>query len=355
MQTSMRRCGALDHCQRLNSPLFLNPYEQEVCMVITQVSGGLGNQMFQYATARALERSPSGKVGLDLHPLKLYRNPPRRLVLNHFAARWQNVSWRQIALLSPREALLRGLRQMVSSSAWQDLAPRLERWGCGSPCRYRFYDYKPGKPKLPLQIGRVASERHFHFDPEVLGINGNVLLSGYWQTEKYFFHIANTLRMELQVSSPQTGQNMEVAGSMAGTNSVSLHVRRGDKAVAKDFNGTTAEYCKNAVDWFRQRLSSPVFFVFTDDWAWVREHLPAGPHIVHVDHNDEAHDYEDLRLMSQCRHHIIAPSSFSWWGAWLNPSPDKIVLSPPHQRWLNFPNCDTRDVIPDSWIQIDDR
>jgi hypothetical protein len=87
----------------------------------------------------------------------------------------------------------------------------------------------------------------------------------------------------------------------------------------------------------------------------VRQHLPAGQDIVHVDHNDEIHDYEDLRLMTQCRHHIIAPSSFSWWGAWLNPNPEKIVLSPPHHRWLNFPNCDTRDVIPESWIQLDDR
>ena len=98
-----------------------------------------------------------------------------------------------------------------------------------------------------------------------------------------------------------------------------------------------------------------MFFIFTDDWEWVRQNLPAGPEVVHVDHNDEKADYEDLRLMTQCRHHIIAPSSFSWWGAWLNPNPDKMVLSPPHQRWLNFRNCDTSDVIPPSWVQMDDR
>lgn len=77
--------------------------------------------------------------------------------------------------------------------------------------------------------------------------------------------------------------------------------------------------------------------------------------MVYVTHNGDDQEYEDLRLMSQCQHHIIAPSSFSWWGAWLNPNPDKLVVAPSHHRWLNFRNCDTSDVFPESWVQLDDQ
>ncbi|OYX10768.1 MAG: hypothetical protein B7Z16_18085 [Algoriphagus sp. 32-45-6] len=88
--------------------------------------------------------------------------------------------------------------------------------------------------------------------------------------------------------------------------------------------------------------------------------MPEAADVVYVSHNSLGHDVEDwnweenMRLMSQCRHHIIAPSSFSWWAAWLNPDPQKMVLSPPHHRWLNFRNCDTSDVLPCSWVQLED-
>ena len=109
-------------------------------------------------------------------------------------------------------------------------------------------------------------------------------------------------------------------------------------------------YYAQAVAHIANRVSQPVFFVFSDDHAWAREHLVLSHPVHYVDHNDTAHGYEDMRLMSLCRHHIIANSSFSWWGAWLNPRPDKIVVAP--QRWFNDYDADTRDLCPEGWVRL---
>lgn len=324
-------------------------------MIVTQLVGGLGNQIFQHAAAQKIAAASGMPVVYDLYQLKVHQNPPRRLVMDKFKLPCRLADWTHIWRMCPQEVVRRLVHHRLPKRFGSRVESVLERASFSSPCRYRLFDQKPGRPAPSLKIGKVVSERQFHFDPDFMSLSSELLLMGYWQTEKYFVGIRDTLLAELKVNSQQAGQDLAVAGRMRASQSVSLHVRRGDKAVAKDFNGTTAEFCQRAVAWFRERVSNPVFFVFTDDWAWVREHLPSGKDVVYVDHNDGLHDYEDLRLMTQCRHHIIAPSSFSWWGAWLNPDPDKMVVSPPHRRWLNFANCDTADVIPESWVQLDDR
>lgn len=323
-------------------------------MTLFQISGGLGNQLFQYAMARRLALRGDGILHADLYQLGMQLQPPRQFRLDLFHARVLALPWYCVWRYSKREFLDRLVRRYLPENLGRRLLSLAARRGFKSPCAYRFDACIPGRPKPMLQIGKVVSERQFHFDPEVLNLSGDLLLMGYWQTEKYFADIAPQLHTELQVKTPQAGQNLAVGNHMRAQQSVSLHVRRGDKAVAKDFNGSTPEYHQRAMAWFRDRLSSPMFFVFTDDWDWVKQHLPEAPDVVHVNHNGQDQDHEDLRLMSQCRHHIIALSSFSWWGAWLNPSPDKLVVCPPHQRWFNFLNCDTVDIFPDSWVQIDD-
>lgn len=330
-------------------------------MILLQVAGGLGNQMFQYALARKLAGKGDGIILADRYLLGVQLQPARKYRLHKFCVQTTVVPWHHVVRYNPLEFATRLVQRSLSKGLAKRVIYRMERHGWKSTCEYRFYKFQPDQPKPPLRIGMTVTERHFHFDPEVLTLTGDTLLMGYWQTEKYFSDIAPQLRADFQPRSPLEGEDARLAAQMRETLSVSLHVRRGDKAVAADFNGTTPEFCLRAMEWCRSRLKRPTFYVFSDDWEWTRRNLPESPDIVLVGHNSLGDDVEDwkweenLTLMSRCKHHIIAPSSFSWWAAWLNPDPDKIVLSPPYQRWLNFRNCDTSDVIPESWIQLDDR
>jgi hypothetical protein len=192
------------------------------------------------------------------------------------------------------------------------------------------------------------------YDCRILNTPKNVYLDGYWQSEKYFREIKDVIRSEFQVKYPQDTKSQEIGKVISSTQSVSVHVRRGNYASNPRVNshhGTCAvEYYQECAKTIEGKLSSPHYFVFSDDIAWAKVNLDFHYPTTFVDHNDPSHDYEDLRLMSMCRHHIIANSTFSWWAAWLNANPDKIVLAP--RQWLNDPAIDTRDLLPSNWIRV---
>ncbi|MBS1565210.1 MAG: alpha-1,2-fucosyltransferase, partial [Bacteroidetes bacterium] len=148
--------------------------------------------------------------------------------------------------------------------------------------------------------------------------------------------------------------NKAVLERVEKTNAVSLHIRRGDYVTVAHTNqlhGTCSiDYYQRAAELIADVSPDPVFYIFSDDIAWVRENLQLPFPIVFVEGNDEAHAYEDMRLMSRCRHHILANSSFSWWGAWLNGRPDKIVVAP--QKWMNNDSIVPKDLIPVSWKRL---
>src|SRR5262245_48269614 len=136
--------------------------------------------------------------------------------------------------------------------------------------------------------------------------------------------------------------------------SVSLHVRRGDyvrdPALNRIHGTCSLEYYADAIDYVAQRVPGARFFVFSDDLRWVEHNLPIRHPVEYVRHNTGQQGHEDIRLMSHCQHHIIANSGFSWWGAWLDPRPEKIVCAP--ARWFADDRYDTRDVIPASWVKL---
>ena len=145
-----------------------------------------------------------------------------------------------------------------------------------------------------------------------------------------------------------------MAAEIAACNAVSLHVRRGDYAadpVVTSMHGLCPlDYYDRAVEYVLGRVSDPAFFLFSDDPDWVREHLKLRGSVSVVDHNGPDSGSEDLRLMSLCRHHIIANSTFSWWGAWLDPRPDKLVIAP--KRWFADESLDTSDLLPAGWVKL---
>ena len=142
---------------------------------------------------------------------------------------------------------------------------------------------------------------------------------------------------------------------MSHGHSVSVHVRRGDfvsHTQISAFHGTCSpQYYQDAVSLLAEKVGAPLsLYIFSDDPAWVRENMQFPHETVYVDHNDASKNYIDMILMSSCKYHIIANSSFSWWGAWLDARPDKIVVAP--RTWVRDPHINTKDLLPPSWIRI---
>ncbi|MEE9170605.1 MAG: alpha-1,2-fucosyltransferase [bacterium] len=291
-------------------------------MIITRLIGGLGNQLFQYAVGRHLAELRSTELKIDLSGFEIYKL--HEYSLGAFNIRQNFASKEEAASLTvPKDAGAGGVLGKV-------------------------FGKKAKRAKT-----HIREKKLFSFDRKVLNLPDRVYLDGYWQCEKYFVAIAEIIRREVIVKSPQTGKDKEVAEMIASCESVSLHVRRGDYVSNPKTNrlhGTcSVDYYHRCVEHVAQMVKNLHFFVFTDDPEWARENMKLPHATTVVAHNDASRNYEDLRLMSQCRHNIIANSSFSWWGAWLNPNEDKMVLAP--RRWLAMKGRDCKDIIPGQWVK----
>jgi hypothetical protein len=273
-------------------------------MVIVKLYGGLGNQLLQYAIGRRI--SVDNNVRLKLDASTGFQNDfyKRKYSLSHFNI-LENFA-------SPEE----------------------------------------------IAASTHIREKHFHFDPDIFSQPNDIYLDGYWQSEKYFESIKEIIRKEFSVKQPLKSINLRIANEMAGTNSVCVHFRRlhgisDGKVDARAVNmhgAASLDYYYRCVEQLTQTVKNPHFFIVSDDPEWVRDNLKLPYPTTLIDHNGADKDYEDLRLMSLCKHDIIANSTFSWWGAWLNPEKDKIVFVP--ERWFNTDEHDTKDLIPDEWIRI---
>jgi hypothetical protein len=294
-------------------------------MIIVRLTGGLGNQLFQYAFGRRQAIASGAELKLDISYYAANYMDGRKYRLNNF-----NIV-EDIATVSETESL--------AGRQYRGLAGRLER---------------ALRNRLNLHKKSIVREQGCSFDPKALKKTDNVYLDGYWQSEKYFSDIKDILHRELTVRNTQDVVNRSIAARMDQTESVSMHIRRGDyisNAVFHKIHGVCAlDYYESAVERLLEKTDDPHFFVFSDDIEWCRGNLKQDYPITYVDHNGEDKDYEDLRLMSHCKHHIIANSSFSWWGAWLSSNPCKIVIAP--DKWFNDPHKDSKDIVPDSWQRI---
>lgn len=167
-------------------------------------------------------------------------------------------------------------------------------------------------------------------------IGGRCYLLGYWQSEQYFSRFAASIRSDFTFRQPLSGRNAVLAERISACSAVSLHVRRGDYVSDPKNLGKhgvcSLDYYRDAIRAISRQVKDPAFFVFSDDMDWVRNNLDIGAACHFVDHNTGPESFNDMRLMSLCRHHVMANSSFSWWGAWLSPFEDKQVIAP--KRWF---------------------
>jgi hypothetical protein len=268
--------------------------------VIARIRGGLGNQLFCYAAARRLAVVNNADLILDdvtgfVRDLK-YK---RRFALDHFhlPARRATTSER----LEPLERYRRGARKMLSRV---------------TPFSQRGY----------------VEERTPEFDERLLTlkVRSTVYLDGIWASERYFSDVEEVIRRDLRFVEPEDPDNQRVAAQIRDTEAVALHVRWFEKPSQAKGQNLGARYYERAIDNIENRVATPTYFVFSDDPDAARERLsiPCGRSnfVVHNHGDDVA--FADLWLMSQCRHFIIANSTFSWWGAWLGRGRDGILLTP---------------------------
>lgn len=292
-------------------------------MILAKLRGGLSNQMFQYAAARRLAHHHQTDVRIDASWYETQRDAtPRRFELT----------------------------QLCISG---ELATRWETIGMDGVRSARLYElpvalYRKVRPRY-----RFVAERTFRFDPRILELPDDVCLFGYWVSERYFADIEDIIRKEFHFRASPSPENTARLEQLRSCESVAVHVRRGDYASdpqLREIHGLCGpDYYARAADEIRRRVREPVFFLFSDDLEWAVDNLDLGETVVVDDNRDEASP-EDLRLMAGARHNIIANSGFSWWGAWLNPNPEKVIVAP--ERWLADPSYDASDALPTSWIAL---
>lgn len=291
--------------------------------IISQIIGGLGNQMFQYAAGRALSILRGMPLYLDVSGFTGYGL--------HQGFELDRVFSCPVTLAEPQD-----VRAVLG---WQ--SSRFARRIFARPA-LRF-----------LRNHHFMVEPHFHYWPGICNVPLPNYLMGYWQSERYFSDVAQTIRTDFTFRQPMSSRNLEFAEKIGAVNAVSLHVRRGDYVSDPRTTATNGvcpvSYFDTAIRYISARVTAPHFFVFSDDMEWVRANLHIDHPRHYVDHNRGSESYNDMRLMGLCRHHIIANSSFSWWGAWLNPCEDKIVIVP--QRWFANDN-DVKDLFPPGWTAL---
>lgn len=294
-------------------------------MIAVRLMGGLGNQMFQYAIGRKLALQNKTDLALDLIFFDNIADvdTPRFYELDCFNIQEKFLSPAKRPVENP-DAAFAGKRGKI----------------------------KLLKHKLGGQNWQIYNEPHHNFDPKVLKQTNNSYLIGYWQTEKYFTDIRETILKDFSFKQLAKGKNAKLLEQIKNTESISVHVRRGDYVTnkhANKFHGTKEQsYYNAALEPILKKTKEPTLFVFSDDPDWCKKNLKFKQKTVYIEGNKKG--YEDMRLMMNCRHNVIANSSFSWWAAWLNQNSDKLVSAP--KQWFNDPSVNTKDVIPASWFKI---
>lgn len=291
-------------------------------MIIVKLMGGLGNQMFQYAIGRSLSIKTNQELKFDISFLS-DKSPKinfthRNLELDKF----------NLDLKFSKSSENRYFKSKVS--VFNNL---LHKFTLKSKNLYLHEN-----PKKLLNISSLKRD---------------IYLDGFWQSEFYFSDIREILLKDFSISSFSSEVEI-LANEIKKNMSVSIHIRRGDYAsnsYINSYHGTCdIDYYLNAISYMEEKLDNPVFYFFSDDINWVKDNFDSRSNFKFISLIDPMKPHDDLYLMSNCLHNIIANSSFSWWGAWLNQNINKLVISP--KRWFVNPVNNPVNLIPLSWIRL---
>jgi hypothetical protein len=288
--------------------------------VIVRLVGGLGNQMFQYAMGVAVASRVEGRLLLDADFVG------SGIARREFELDKAFVGPFQLATAEERRAAL-GWRAHFLKAI--------------------------GRPAASfIRDKRVVVERGSDFSSAFTGLSAPVYLVGYWQSESYFLNVTRELRERLRFVPPDAA-NQTVLREISACESVAMHIRRGDYA---EHNSIMAchglcppSYYERAAEWLMERKENLRFFLFSDDLEWTRDNIKLPAECTYVDVNRGGYAFNDMRLMSRCGHQVIANSTFSWWAAWLNDNPEKLVIAP--QRWFAS-GSPASSICPHTWVRL---
>lgn len=295
-------------------------------MLIIRLMGGLGNQMFQYAFAQAYAIKNNCNILIDLswfEENKNYTGPVDKRVY-----------------------------ELGCFSIKPNFATDEEVKKCINKRKKHLPSFMCKMLKCEKYTDNIFRDKHACvFQEELLKLKNDAYFEGYFQSEKYFTEYRDEIISSFTLNRPLNKENMELIEKIKSTNAVSIHVRRGDYVKLQDFHGLCSlEYYKKAIDYIASKIENPHFYLFSDDIQWTKENLTINYPYTVVNINDAGSGFFDMELMKNCKYNIIANSSFSWWGAWLNQNPDKIVIAP--KRWFANDNMRDNDIIPERWIKI---
>ena len=287
-------------------------------MLIVKSYGGLGNQMFQYAFYEFLKKDNPGNVFLDINDFKIHHHHQGFELIKVFDLEIDIASEKQIKNISYNQNVL----------------------------IYRFFKKylkiilsKPTECYEGLHTMLLQSSK----------INNNYYFVGFWQNEYYVNSIRDILIEKFDFKKEFNKRNKALLEEIKNYDSVSIHVRRGDYVKNSSLGGIcTVEYYSKAIKLMQENYKNAKFVVFSDDINWVKENLELPSDSIYVDWNTGEDSYLDMVLMSRCNHNIIANSTFSWWGAWLNQNEKKTVIIP--KRWYN--NQSYNPLCCEEWISL---
>ncbi len=295
-------------------------------MIIVRLRGGLGNQLFQCAAAFSLAAHHRVELKSDLYTYQ--KHPLRKYELHHFNITIPEASREEVHRFT------------------------------GSNFIVRYLNKKNNYFNCP----EVFAQPHYHFYEDFFSLPSSIYLSGYWQSEKYFTNVASDLRKMITPLEPLDQKNTDLINTIRSCDSVAVHIRRADYTKSGFFSTLDMSYYRRAFEAIQKKIDNPRYFIFSDDIAWSRQELSDLDGATFVDHNKGNDSFKDLVVMSACKNQVIANSTFSWWAAWLNDNPGKMVIAP--QTWFRDPWVskkeptypvrfyNTRDLIPTGWTRL---
>ena len=297
-------------------------------MIVSKICGGLGNQLFQFAAGYSLAKRLGEIHLLDISDYKSYRL--------HNGFEIGNVFNIESEIASHDEVI-----RLLGNKVHPFLRKIHRKWR------------KISKYKI-IDNDSYITEPYHHYWSGIETISGDKYLEGYWQSDKYFRAYEKDIKKQLTFRNELDEKNIKYRLLMKKTNSVGIHIRRGDyissPATNKVMKVIELDYYKKAIAYINNNIYSPSFFIFSDDINWAKENFINVSNVEYIDHNKKENSYKDMHLLSCCKNYIIGNSTFSWWAAWLGRDSESIVIAP--NKWFNDHLHNDRDLVPIDWTRL---